>query len=252
MGSSGRSGTPDRADSLGWWPTDPLPFGRRNTVSAWESVRAGKPGRQGASRTERCESGRIGFTANELTWVTGSEGSNPSLSAKFCCRQSSGTVEPATGAGPGRSGPFQVRGCARAPRRPSSPAVPVRPGAPFRTRSWAVPRTPVDCSGGRAVLDRDVGLPEEPGRLGQTGGDPGRRRLRGGRSPERRRPGGGQHLCLHRGGPPGVDRHRAGLVGQPAGRVPGWWSPAAWPSATATNWPMPCPRWTWWRRSASR
>jgi hypothetical protein len=30
---------------------------------------------------ERCESGRIGFTANELTWVTGSEGSNPSLSA---------------------------------------------------------------------------------------------------------------------------------------------------------------------------
>ena len=32
---------------------------------------------------ERCESGRIGLTANELTWVTGSEGSNPSLSAHF-------------------------------------------------------------------------------------------------------------------------------------------------------------------------
>ena len=31
---------------------------------------------------ERCESGRIGLTANELTWGTGSEGSNPSLSAK--------------------------------------------------------------------------------------------------------------------------------------------------------------------------
>ncbi len=31
---------------------------------------------------ERCESGRIGLTANELTWVTGSEGSNPSLSAR--------------------------------------------------------------------------------------------------------------------------------------------------------------------------
>ena len=30
---------------------------------------------------ERCESGRIGLTANELTWETGSEGSNPSLSA---------------------------------------------------------------------------------------------------------------------------------------------------------------------------
>ena len=31
---------------------------------------------------ERCESGRIGLTANELTWETGSEGSNPSLSAR--------------------------------------------------------------------------------------------------------------------------------------------------------------------------
>ena len=31
---------------------------------------------------ERCESGRIGLTANELTWETGSEGSNPSLSAQ--------------------------------------------------------------------------------------------------------------------------------------------------------------------------
>jgi GAF domain-containing protein len=30
---------------------------------------------------ERCESGRIGLTANEVTWETGSEGSNPSLSA---------------------------------------------------------------------------------------------------------------------------------------------------------------------------
>ena len=36
----------------------------------------------GLSRKERCESGRIGLTANELTWVTGSEGSNPSLSAR--------------------------------------------------------------------------------------------------------------------------------------------------------------------------
>ncbi len=30
---------------------------------------------------ERCESGRIGLTANELAWETGPEGSNPSLSA---------------------------------------------------------------------------------------------------------------------------------------------------------------------------
>ena len=42
-----------------------------------------KPVRQNAKvLLERCESGRIGLTANELTWVTGSEGSNPSLSAR--------------------------------------------------------------------------------------------------------------------------------------------------------------------------
>lgn len=33
------------------------------------------------SGVEKCESGRIGLTANELTWETGSEGSNPSFSA---------------------------------------------------------------------------------------------------------------------------------------------------------------------------
>ncbi len=32
---------------------------------------------------ERCQSGRMGLTANELTRETGSEGSNPSLSATF-------------------------------------------------------------------------------------------------------------------------------------------------------------------------
>ena len=35
---------------------------------------------------ERCESGRIGLTANELTWETGSEGSNPSSSAQKSSR----------------------------------------------------------------------------------------------------------------------------------------------------------------------
>ena len=33
---------------------------------------------------------------------------------------------------------------------------------------------------------------------------------------------------------------------------PGWWSPDAWPSATGTSWPRPCPRWTWWHRSVRR
>ena len=37
--------------------------------------------RKATSLLERCESGRIGLTANELTLETGSEGSNPSLSA---------------------------------------------------------------------------------------------------------------------------------------------------------------------------
>lgn len=32
---------------------------------------------------ERCESGRIGLTANELSWETGTQGSNPCLSAPF-------------------------------------------------------------------------------------------------------------------------------------------------------------------------
>jgi hypothetical protein len=33
------------------------------------------------SGLEKCESGRIDLTANEGTWETGSEGSNPSFSA---------------------------------------------------------------------------------------------------------------------------------------------------------------------------
>ena len=80
--------------------------------------------------------------------------------------------------------------------------------------------TPVDCPGGRAVLDRDVGLPEEPGGLGQAGRDPGGRRVRGRRGTGTGRPGGGQHLCLHRGRPPGVGGHRAGPRRRPTGRGP--------------------------------
>jgi hypothetical protein len=44
---------------------------------AWKMV----PRWSAKAQLERCESGRIGLTANELTWETGSEGSNPSLSA---------------------------------------------------------------------------------------------------------------------------------------------------------------------------
>jgi hypothetical protein len=41
----------------------------------------GYAGLAGQEDQERCESGRIGLTANELTRETLSEGSNPSLSA---------------------------------------------------------------------------------------------------------------------------------------------------------------------------
>ncbi len=43
-------------------------------------------------------------------------------------------------------------------------------------------------------------------------------------------------------GPPGVDRHRPRPVRAAPATVPAWSSPGAWPSATATSWPPPCPR----------
>src|SRR5579871_281291 len=65
------------------------------------SRQPGGPGATAPGR-ERCESGRIGLTANELTWETGSEGSNPSLSAprqrraaSYRERPSPGRLEPA-------------------------------------------------------------------------------------------------------------------------------------------------------------
>ncbi len=60
-------------------PTD----GRRRGYAGPVVRSAGNRGGRRMVRLERCESGRIGLTANELTWETGSEGSNPSLSAHF-------------------------------------------------------------------------------------------------------------------------------------------------------------------------
>ena len=80
----------------------------------------------------------------------------------------------------------------------------------------AVPRgrplaRPVRSAGdGAHVLGRDPGLSQEPGRLRQAGRPAGRRRPDRRRRGRSGRPGGGQHLCLHRRGPPGVDRHRPG------------------------------------------
>ena len=101
------------------------------------------------------------------------------------------------------------------------------------------------------VLGRDARVPEEPGRLRQAG-----RSARATASwpppPGRSRPRRRQHLRVHRGGPAGVDRHRSWpSPSAPGTRRRGSWSPAAWPSATATSWPRRCPRSTWSPASAS-
>ena len=168
---------------------------------------------------ERCESGRIGLTANELTWETGSEGSNPSLSAGIAALPVVHEWAAPTG---GPAGPPSRRS------RPGSRECWRETGT--GCRPWAVRRTRSTPTSWSACCVADGYEPAA--------------------APERRRPGGGQHLRLHRGGPPGVDRHHSRAGRGAAGPAPGWWSPAAWPSATATSWPRPCPRSTWWPVSA--
>src|SRR5579875_4167488 len=74
-----------------------------------------------AGQVERCESGRIGLTANELTWETGSEGSNPSLSAAAGLA-AGGDI---TSTGPRRGAPVQCRrGRALLGRDPGLPQEP--------------------------------------------------------------------------------------------------------------------------------
>ena len=72
---SGPSDGPDQRDPLG------VQYLVRAVISRSEGGPAGVPTMVYTVGKERCESGRIGLTANELTWETGSEGSNPSLSA---------------------------------------------------------------------------------------------------------------------------------------------------------------------------
>ena len=128
---------------------------------------------------ERCESGRIGLTANELTWVTGSEGSNPSLSARR----------------PGRvARTLRFDGPCR--RGPAGPAL-------ATGTAWCE-----ECvvGVGRYWL-QTLGV-QEPGGLRQARGSPGGARLPAGIGPRFGRPRRRQHLRLHRGRPPGVHRHR--------------------------------------------
>ena len=58
----------------------------------------------------------------------------------------------------------------------------------------------------------------------------------------RRRPRRRQHVRVHRGGAPGVDRRRARARRRRKRPAPSSWSPAAWPSATATSSRPRCPR----------
>jgi ribosomal protein S12 methylthiotransferase len=76
------AGRPDRGIHV-VWRCPAAPPGSRRLVRQriWRANYGQSSGRRTRKPWERCESGRIGLTANELTWVTGSEGSNPSLSA---------------------------------------------------------------------------------------------------------------------------------------------------------------------------
>ena len=169
---------------------------------------------------ERCESGRIGLTANELTWVTGSEGSNPSLSAR----------ERGTGAG-------------RPGSRPAAAGLPcaVTLAAPAWCEECARRRGP--------LLAADPGVSEEPGGLGQARGLPRGAGLRAGL-------GAAEadlvvvNTCAF------IEAARQESIDtvldlaerrRPGARL---WSPAAWPSATATSCATPCPRSTWSPASA--
>ncbi len=123
---------------------------------AWSVVRRSHAGyglNLGQRGKERCESGRIGLTANELTWVTGSEGSNPSLSA------------------PGSGGRWQSAIV------PGEPVDTARASGPTTRHIGGVAgvRSVVRSRG--SVFPRDPGMSEEPGRLRQARGIPRRERL---------------------------------------------------------------------------
>ena len=104
---------------------------------------------------ERCESGRIGLTANELTWVTGSEGSNPSLSA----RESGTWCRTIRTAGP-------LRRACRAPsprREPAWCEECVTSWAATGCRPWGARRTRSTPTSWRATSPRrDTAPPPDP------------------------------------------------------------------------------------------
>ncbi len=147
-------------------------------------------GRNAKVLLERCESGRIGLTANELTWVTGSEGSNPSLSAR-----GSGTwCRTARNNRPAPSG----LPCTVTRRTGLVRGVSARRVGRYWLQTLGCPKNQVDS-------DKLEGYLEAQG-YGRA------------LDPDDRRPRRRQHLRLHRRRPPGVDRHRPGPGRGAAGR----------------------------------
>ena len=112
-------------------------------------------------------------------------------------------------------------------RRSALPARPAdrtrrdpRRGAPPARRVSRTRRTLTSTPRGQLVLDRDAGLPQEPGRLRQAHRGAARRRPGSGRRPRRRRPRRRQHVRLRRGRPPRVRRHHPRPRRRPPRRRP--------------------------------
>ncbi len=101
----------------------------------------------------------------------------------------------------------QTMGSSRRARRAPSPRrEPVRGEERVRSRG--------------SLLHADPGMSQEPGGLRQARGVPRGAGVRGHGRPRRRRPRRRQHVRLHRGGPPGVDRHRLDAGRAPPSRRP--------------------------------
>ena len=103
-----------------------------------------------------------------------------------------------------------------------------------------------------ALLRRDAGLPEEPGRLRQAGRHAARRRAAS-RPTSPATPTSSSSTRAPSSRPPARSRSTpCSPSTSAAATAPGSSSPAAWPSATATSWPPRCPRSTRSPASASR
>ena len=156
------------------------------------------------------------------------------------------------------SGTGRLRRHAVAARRacasPTSDGVPSPADRPPGVASNSRRNRPVASSDvpSPALLHRDAGLPEEPGRLRQAGRHAAGRRA-GGRRTTRAPPTSSSSTPARSSRTPARSRStRSSPSTSSGGTAPGSSSPAAWPSATATSWPPRCPRSTRSPASACR